>query len=111
MVAPFSVRRGDLVVVDLSPARGHEIKKPRPCLVVSPDEQNGAGSTLIVAPLTTGSHQYPSRVPCRFAGKDGHVILDQLRTIDQVRVHKRIGRMTPATLGLVLTVLREMFAD
>ena len=111
MVGPLPVRRGDLVVVDLDPARGHEIQKTRPCVVVSPDEQNDAGLTLIIAPLTTGSHRYPSRVPCRFAGKNGHVVLDQLRTIDRARARKRIGRIAPSTMGMVLAVLREMFAE
>lgn len=111
MVGSAAIRRGDVIVADLPPARGQEIQKTRPCVVVSPDEQNDAGSTLIIAPLTTGTHPYPSRVPCRVAGKNGHVVLDQLRTIDRARVQKRIGRIAPATLGLVLAVLREMFAE
>ena len=81
-----AVRRGDVYLVNLNPTRGGEIKKTRPCAVVSPDELNTHLRTFIVAPLTTGSHAYPFRVPCRFAGKVGHVVLDQVRTVDQERL-------------------------
>jgi mRNA interferase MazF len=67
--------------------------------------------TLIVAPLTTGSHSYPFRVPCRFSGKDGHLVLDQLRTIDSERLVKRLGALSAPTLAKALGVLREMFAQ
>ena len=70
-----AIRRGDVYLVQLNPTRGREIRKTRPCVVVSPDELNAHLETFIVAPLTTGSHQYPFRVPCRFAGKDGHLVL------------------------------------
>jgi mRNA interferase MazF len=77
---------------------------------VSPDELNAHLATFIVAPLTTGAHAYPFRVACRFDGKDGHVVLDQLRTVDRVRLSRRLGALTAVTQGKVLTVLREMFA-
>jgi mRNA interferase MazF len=104
------VRRGDVFFVHLNPTRGREIRKTRPCVVLSPDELNGALQTFIVAPLTTGSHQYPFRVACRFAGKDGHVVLDQLRTVDRERLGRRLGQLTSATLEKSLGVLQEMFA-
>lgn len=106
-----SVRRGDVFLVAGSPTVGREIRKARPCLVVSPDELNGALGTFIVAPMTTGSHAYPFRVPCRFAGKAGHVVLDQLRTVDRSRLIRRAGRLKGATVLAALAVLREMFSD
>ena len=104
-----SPKRGEVFLVELDPARGSEIRKIRPCLVISPDELNQHLRTAIVAPMTTGGHPYPFRVPCRFAGKQGHVVLDQLRTVDRDRLRKRLGALTPATVGTVLTVLAEMF--
>jgi mRNA interferase MazF len=78
--------------------------------VVSPDELNANLRTFIIAPLTTGGHPYPFRIPCRFGGKSGHVILDQIRTVDQERLVRRLGRVSPATLAQVLSTLQEMFA-
>lgn len=103
-------RRGDVFLVQLNPTRGSEIRKTRPCVVVSPDELNAHLATFIVAPLTTGGHPYPFRVPCRFAGKDRHVVLDQVRTVDQERLTKRLGTLTEPTLRKVLGVLHQMFA-
>ncbi len=104
------VGRGDVYLINLNPTRGGEIRKTRPCVVVSPDELNAHLGTFIVAPLTTGSHPYPFRVQCRFAGKTGHVVLDQVRTVDQERLVRRLGRLTPGTLARALAVLQEMFA-
>ena len=103
-------RRGEVYLIDLNPTRGGEIRKVRPCLVVSPEELNAHLRTVIVAPLTTGSHAYPFRVPCRFAGKAGHVVLDQVRAVDRERLLRRLGRLAPATARRVLGVLQEMFA-
>ena len=105
------IRRGEIYLVELNPTRGREIRKTRPCVVVSPDELNAHIGTFIIAPLTTGSHPYPFRIACRFAGKDGHVVLDQLRTVDRERLVKRLGALTAPTLAKVLGVLQEMFAD
>ena len=80
-------------------------------MVVSPDELNVSMGTFIVAPLTTGSHPYPFRIPCRFAGKDGHLVLDQLRTVGRERLVKRLGASTAPTLAKALGVLQEMFAS
>jgi len=104
------VSRGDVFLVDLNPTRGGEIRKTRPCVVVSPDELNAHLRTFIVVPLTTGGHAYPFRVPCRFRGKSGHVVLDQVRTVDRERLVRHMGRLPPATLGRALGVLQEMFA-
>ena len=110
MVTAGTVRRGEVFLVDLSPARGGEIRKTRPCVIVSPDELNAHLRTFIVAPLTTGGHPYPFRIPCRFAKRVGHVVLDQIRTIDRERLVRPLGRLAPGTLGRVLAVLQEMFA-
>ena len=105
-----AVKRGDVYLIDLSPTRGREIRKTRPYVVVSPNELNVHLRTYIVAPLTTGGHGYPFRVPCRFGGKAGHVILDQIRTVDLERMVRRRGQLTATTLKKVLGVLQQMFA-
>ena len=110
MVTTVPVRRGEVFLVDLNPTRGNEIQKMRPCVVVSPNELNKYLRTFIVAPLTTGSHLCPFRVPCRFGGKSGHVILDQIRAVDRERLVRRLGRLSPSTMGRALVVLQEMFA-
>lgn len=104
-------KRGDVFLVSLDPTTGREIRKTRPCLIVSPDELNEHLSTFLVAPMTTGGHPYPFRLPCRFEKKDGFVVLDQLRTVDRVRFTKRLGRIAPATLSKALGALREMFTE
>jgi mRNA interferase MazF len=110
MVAETEARRGEVFLIDLSPSRGGEIRKTRPCVVVSPDELNPYLRTFIVAPLTTGKHDYPFRVACRFGSKDSHVVLDQIRTVDRERMVRKLGRIAPNTLQRVLSVLQEMFA-
>ena len=110
MALAGGVTRGEIVLVELNPTRGSEIRKTRPCLIVSPDELNAHIRTHIVAPLTTGTHPYPFRVPCRFQGKAGHVVVDQIRTIDRERIVKRLGRVSPPVLADVLEILQEMFA-
>ncbi len=104
------VRRGDVFLVNLDPTRGGEIQKTRPCVVVSPDELNAHLRTFIVAPLTTGTHSYPFRVACRFEGKSGFIVLDQIRTVDRERLIRRLGKLSPSTLEQTLTILHEMFA-
>ena len=110
VVSPAAATRGEVYLVDLDPARGSEIRKSRPCVVVSPDELNGYLRTFNVAPLTTGSHPYPFRIPCRFKGRHGHIALDQVQTVDQERLVQHLRSIAPATLGRVLTTLQEMFA-
>lgn len=109
-MAVAGVARGEVFLVALNPTRGGEIRKARPCVVVSPDELNAHLRTFIVAPLTTGSYSYPFRVSCKFGGKPGHVVLDQIRTVDRERLVKRLGALSPAVLAQALSVLREMFA-
>lgn len=101
--------RGEVYLVELDPTRGSEIRKTRPCLIVSPDELNHHLRTVIVAPMTTGGHAYPFRPHCRFSGKDGRVALDQLRTVDRERLRKRLGVLTAAALGPVFATLAELF--
>jgi mRNA interferase MazF len=101
--------RGEVYLIELDPTRGSEIRKSRPCLIVSPDELNHHLRTVIVAPMTTAGRPSPFRVSCRFGGKQGRVVLDQLRTVDRERLRKRLGAIAPATLASVLAILGEMF--
>ncbi len=105
------VRRFDVHLVALDPTVGSEIQKTRPCLIVSPDESNRHIATVIVAPMTTGGRPYPTRVPCRFQDQDGQVVLDQLRTVDKVRLVRRLGRLATGEQKSVLSALAEMFAE
>ena len=110
-VTRAALARGDVHLVGLDPTLGSEIKKTRPCLIVSPDELNQHLRTVIVAPMTTGGQAYPWRVACRFQNRSGFVALDQLRTVDSERLIKRLGRLSAATTTEVLDTLQEMFAD
>jgi len=109
-VTKRGVRRGEVFLVNLTPTVGGEIQNARPCVVVSPDELNAHLRTFIVAPMTTGGHPYPFRVACRFRGRGGHVVVDQIRTVDSERLVQRLGRLSPAVLGQTLGVLQEMFS-
>lgn len=102
--------RFDVYLVSLDPTVGSEIKKTRPCLIVSPNELNRHVATVIVAPMTTKGRTYPTRVPCVFGGKAGEIVLDQLRTVDRTRLVKRLGRIGPPVRSAVLTKLAAMFA-
>ena len=106
---PLVPSRGEVYLIQLDPTRGSEIRKTRPCLVISPDELNHHLRTVIVAPMTTAGHEYPFRPQCRFGGKDGRVALDQLRTVDRERLRKRLGALSARTLKSVFAVLGEMF--
>jgi len=105
-----AVSRGDVYLVALDPTRGREIRKTRPCLIVSPDELNHHLRTVIVAPMTTAGRPYPWRPPCRFGGRAGRIALDQLRAVDTERLVRRLGRMAAPTLDVTLGVLQEFFA-
>lgn len=104
-----TVLRGDVFLISLDPARGEGMQKTRPCVVISPDELNAYLHTYIVAPLATGSRQYPFRISCRFKGRAGHIVLDQIRTVDRERMVKKLGKLPSSTLTNVLAVLQEMF--
>src|SRR5262245_58193890 len=106
----MAINRFEVHLINLDPTVGRETKKTRPCLVVSPDELNHHIRTVIVAPLTTKGQPYPTRVPCRFKGKDGQVVLDQIRAVDRSRLIKKLGRIDGQTAAAVLDMLQEMFA-
>ena len=110
-LAQATFARGDVHLVGLDPTLGSEIKKTRPCLIVSPDELNQHLRTVIVAPMTTGGQAYPWRVACRFQNRSGFVALDQLRTVDSARLVKRLVRLCAASTTAVLDTLQEMFAE
>ena len=110
-VGRTAITRGDVHLVRLDPTLGSEIRKRRPCVVVSPDELNQHLRTVIVAPMTTGGHAYPWRVACRFQNRSGFVALDQLRTVDSERLVKRLGRLSSGTTTEALETLQEMFAE
>lgn len=103
------VGRFDVWLVALDPALGSEIQKTRPCLVISPDEMNDYIATVIVAPMTTKGRPYPTRIACSFQGKKGQIVLDQIRTIDKVRLVKRLGRIPEKAQDEVVDVLQELF--
>lgn len=104
------INRFEVYLVNLDPTIGREIKKTRPCVVVSPDEMNHHIRTVIVAPMTTKGRAYPTRVSIRFRGKSGQVVLDQIRTVDSSRMVKKVGRLSKRAVAEVLQVLNEMFA-
>ncbi len=105
------IRRSEVYLVNLDPTIGSEIQKTRPCLVISPDEMNAHIATVIVAPMTTRGRDYPTRVACQFQGKSGQIVLDQIRTVDKVRLVKKLGKINAETQKQVLSVLAEMFAE
>lgn len=104
------VMQFEIYFVSLDPTLGSEIKKARPCVVISPDELNNHLNTVIVAPLTSTLRKYPTRVNCHVDGKDGQIGLDQLRAIDKIRLNKKIGTLDAATAQQVLAVLKKLFA-
>ena len=106
----MEIKRFSVVLVILDPTVGREIKKTRPCLVISPDEMNDWISTVIVAPMTSKGRDYPSRVNCSFEGISGQVVLDQIRSIDKKRIIKNLGRIDKRTQSKVLNVLADLFA-
>jgi len=104
------INRFEVYLVKLDPTVGSEIHKARPCLIISPDEMNRFIATVIVAPMTTKGRDYPTRVQCAFKGKEGQVVLDQIRTVDKSRLAQKLGRIDKQTQKKVLSILAEMFA-
>ena len=107
----MTITQYDVFLVALNPTLGHEIKKSRPCVVISPDEMNRYLATVIIAPMTTRSHPYPTRVPVTFTGIPGWVVLDQIRTVDQRRLMKRLGKLGAKTVSSIKSVLHEMLVE
>ena len=103
------MRRFDVYLVNLDPTQGKEIKKTRPATIISPNEMNDHIATVIIAPMTTKSRDYPSRVSCNFQGKRGQIVLDQIRTVDKSRLVKRLGKIDKSTAEEVLDILQELF--
>lgn len=104
------IKRFEVYLVNLDPVIGREIRKTRPCLIISPDEMNDHIATVIIAPMTTKGRNYPTRVACQFQGKDGQIVLDQIRSVDKVRLVKRLGRIDADTQKDVIGILLEMFS-
>ena len=104
------VKRFEVYLVSLDPTMRSEIRKPRPCLIISPDEMNRYIATVIVAPMTTKGKDYPTRVNCSFKGKRGQVVLDQLRTVDKSRLVQKLGVISQEAQSNVLSIIAEIFA-
>ena len=104
------MKRSDVYLISLDPTLGHEIKKTRPCLIISPDEMNDNISTIIIAPMTSKNRNYPTRIDLVFQGSRGQIVLDQLRTVDKARLVKKLGRIPHTTQEKVFKSLAEMFS-
>ena len=107
----MAIRRFDVYLINLDPTIGTEIQKTRPCIFISPDEMNRHIATVIIAPMTTKGHTYPSRVFCKFEGEEGQIVLDQIRTVDMVRLVRKLGHINKPCQDAVLAVLNEIFAE
>ncbi|NBO40102.1 MAG: type II toxin-antitoxin system PemK/MazF family toxin [Betaproteobacteria bacterium] len=105
------VKRGEIWLVNLDPTIGSEIKKTRPCVIVSPPELNQYLRTVMMAPMTSKGFAAPFRVPVTHAGTKGLIVLDQLRSVDKQRLVKKSGQVSAKTLGTVLKTLQELFAE
>ncbi len=105
------INQYDVFLINLDPALGHEIKKTRPCLIISPNEMNRSIRTIIIAPMTTRSHNYPTRVPVKFDNKEGWIVLDQIRTVDRVRLVKKLGKIKQREIEKIKSILQEMLVD
>ena len=105
------MKRGEIWLVNLDPKVGNEIKKARPCVVVSPQELNEHLRTVIVAPMTSKGFAAPFRIPVTHAGTKGLILLDQVRTVDKVRLAKRLGALSAKTLKATLATMQELFSE
>ena len=105
------MKQYEVYLINLDPTIGHEMKKTRPCVVISPDEMNENIVTVLIAPLTTKSHNYPSRVAISFDGKKGWVVLDQIRVIDKIRSRKKLGKLKENEIRKMKKVIMEMLVD
>ena len=100
-----------IVLVNLEPTIGSEIKKTRPCVIVSPDEMNRHLRTVIIAPMTSKSRSYPTRVKVKQKKESGWVVIDQLRTIDKQRIIRILGELSPVEINKTKSIIKEMFVD
>lgn len=107
----MEIKQYDIYLINLDPTVGSKIQKARPCLVISPDEMNRNIQTIIIAPMTTKSHSYPTRVKITFEKKMGWVVLDQIRTIDRSRLVKRLGKVTNDAITKIKSIIKEMLVD
>jgi mRNA interferase MazF len=103
------MQRFEIYLVQLDPTQGSEIKKTRPCVIISPDEMNVL-QTVLIAPMTTKGFAFPTRIHLTFQGKKGQIVLDQIRAIDKSRLIKKVGKLKEPVAFQVLNVLQEMFA-
>jgi len=105
------INQYEVFLIDLDPTKGHEIQKTRPCLIISPNEMNHTINTVIIAPMTTKSHDFPSRVQIEFNKKIGWIMLDQIRTIDKLRLVKKLGKIDQTTIKKVKEIIKVMLVD
>lgn len=105
------VNQYDVFLINLDPTIGHEMKKTRPCVILSPDEMNKSLATIMFAPMTSKSHTYPMRVKITFDNKDGWIVLDQIRAVDKRRLVKRLGHLDKIVISQIKSVLKKMLVD
>jgi len=107
----MELKQYDIILVNLNPTIGSEIKKTRPCIIISPNEMNKYLRTIVIAPMTTSSKNYPTRMEIKHNGKIGWIVIDQIRTVDKQRIIKVLGRMTKPEIKEVKLVIKETFVD
>ena len=105
------IRQYEVYLISLDPTIGHEIKKVRPCVIISPDEMNKNISTVTIVPMTTQSRFYPTRIPLKFTGKEAWIVLDHLRTVDRKRLIEKLGKLDQKTINQVKSIIKEMLVD
>lgn len=107
----MELKQYDIVLVNLNPTIGSEIKKTRPCIIISPNEMNKYLRTIVIAPMTTSSKSYPTRIEIKHKGKIGWIVIDQIRTVDKQRIIKVLGRMTKPEIKEVKLIIKETFVE
>lgn len=107
----MEINQYEILLVNLDPTIGSEIKKTRPCLIISPNEINHNLRTVVIAPMTTKSHNYPTRIKVKHNNQEGWIIIDQIRTIDKRRVIKKLGQLTPSEISECKRIIKEAFVD
>ena len=103
--------RFSVYLVNLDPTMGSEIKKTRPCVIISPNEMNFNISTVIIAPIRSKHRNYPTRISCKVDGRQGQIVLDQIRTVDKARLFKKVGTLNKVNQAKVLNALKELFSE